>query len=160
MRTRVLAPMAAVMLVLSTTALAAQKKGELVAAASSGDIITQMSGNEVQGLLRELGYSPRPLENRDNAWAIELNGQRTIVFLSSSGKNLQLWSYVVGGGKVTLEKVNEWNKTKRFSRAYLDSDGDPNVEYDIDLEGGVSTGAVREGIRTFGIVITAFKDFF
>ena len=59
-----------------------------------------------------------------------------------------------------MEKVNQWNNEKRFSRAYLDRDGDANVEWDIDLEGGVTVEAVREGIRTFQTVVQAFKGFF
>ena len=141
----------------AVTPLVGQKKG--AATAVGGDIISQMSASDVTSLLRDMGYDPQGLEGRDNAWTIELSGRRAVVMLSSSGQNLALWSYVTGS-KVTLEKINEWNKTKRFSRAYLDSDGDPNVEWDIDLEGGVSLGAVREGIRTFGLVIDAFKDFF
>lgn len=136
---------------------AAQKKG--LPAGDGGTIVTQMSADDVTGLLRDMGFDPQPLEERDNAWTIELSGRRALVMLASSGQNLALWSYVTGN-KVTMEKVNEWNKTKRFSRAYLDSDGDPNVEWDIDLEGGVSLGAVREGIRTFGLVIDQFKEFF
>ncbi len=161
------AALAALLVATAATPLAAQKKGDLLpgnggSAGSSGsaDVITQMSSDDVQRLLRDMGYSPQALEGRDNAWSIEVSGRRAVVMLSSSRQNLALWSYIRGEGRVTMEKVNEWNKTKRFSRAYLDSDGDPNVEWDIDLEGGVSMGAVREGIRTFGIVVEAFKAFF
>jgi hypothetical protein len=78
-----------------------------------------------------------------------------LVRIGSNGQNLLLWTYVQGG---SLDKVNQWNKEKRFSRAYLDGDGDANVEWDIDLEGGVTMGAVREGIRTFQTVVQIFKD--
>jgi hypothetical protein len=161
-----LAALAALLVATVATPLTAQKKGDLLpasatgASAASGDVITQMSGDDVQRLLRDMGFSPQPLEGRDNAWAIEVSGRRALVMLSQSRQNIGLWSYVRGEGRVTMDKVNEWNKTKRFSRAYLDSDGDPNVEWDIDLEGGVSMGAVREGIRTFGIVVEAFKSYF
>lgn len=154
----------AALLVATAPPLTAQKKGDLLpaggASAGSGDVITQISGDDIQRLLRDMGFSPQPLEGRENAWAIEVSGRRALVMLSQSRQNIGLWSYVRGEGRVTMDKVNEWNKTKRFSRAYLDSDGDPNVEWDIDLEGGVSVGAVREGIRTFGIVVEAFKSFF
>ena len=38
-----------------------------------------------------------------------------------------------------LEVVNNWNKSQRFGRAYLDSENDPILEMDVDLDdGGVS----------------------
>ena len=39
---------------------------------------------------------------------------------------------------VTLATANEWNKTKRYSRTYLNEDGNPCLELDLDLVGGVS----------------------
>ncbi len=141
----------AVLLVCAPAPLAAQ--------AATGDVITQISADDLLSLLREMGYSPQPVEDRENAWTIELKDRRVLVMLASTGQNIALWSYVTGDN-VTLDKINEWNRTKRFSRAYLDSDGDPNVEWDIDLEGGGSRGAVREGIRTFGVVLGEFKAFF
>lgn len=155
MRTHLAIPVAA----LATALVFASTAAPLAAQAAGGDVITQISAEGVQSLLRDMGFSPQPLEDRENAWTIELKDRRVLVMLASSGQNIALWSYVTGDN-VTLDKVNEWNRTKRFSRAYVDSDGDPNVEWDIDLEGGVSLGAVREGIRTFGLVIDEFKGFF
>src|SRR5215213_8348834 len=39
----------------------------------------------------------------------------------------------------SLERINEWNATQRFGRAYLDKESDPILEMDVDLDdGGVS----------------------
>jgi hypothetical protein len=150
-------------LVLAAAPAAAQKKGQLSAASgsqstsrSSGDVITSISVGDLRSLLSEMGYEPRSLEGQDNAWAVQMADRPVLIRVGSEGKNLLLWSYVQGG---SLDKVNQWNKEKRFSRAYLDGDGDANVEWDIDLEGGVTTDAVREGIRTFQSVVQIFKDF-
>ena len=38
-----------------------------------------------------------------------------------------------------LESINEWNRSQRFGRAYLDKENDPILEMDVDLDdGGVS----------------------
>lgn len=156
-----LAALAALML--AAMPAAAQKKGQVSAASGSqttsrgsGDVITSISVGDLRSLLSEMGYEPRSLEGQDNAWAVQMADRPVLIRVGSEGKNLLLWSYVQGG---SLDKVNQWNKEKRFSRAYLDGDGDANVEWDIDLEGGVTTGAVREGIRTFQSVVQIFKDF-
>src|SRR5690349_3343565 len=35
-----------------------------------------------------------------------------------------------------LERINEWNRGKRFGRAYLDKEDDPILEMDVDLDDG------------------------
>ena len=144
------------------TGLTAQEgKGQArPASASPGAVITTMTMDDLDGVLRRMGYSFERVEGKDRQRRFRLEGRPVTVTLSERGNNVMLWSYVVGGGNVTVQKVNEWNKTKRFSRAYLDSDGDPNVEWDVDLDGGSTIGAVEEGIRTFGLVLQAFTGFF
>ena len=58
--------------------------------------------------------------------------------------------------KTTLGRINEWNASKRYTRAYLDKEGDPVLEADLDLEGGVSYGALAEFIKTW---VTSVKLF-
>ena len=39
----------------------------------------------------------------------------------------------------SLELINEWNRTNRFGRAFLDKENDPILEMDVDLDdGGIS----------------------
>jgi hypothetical protein len=47
-----------------------------------------------------------------------------------------------------LAKVNAWNKTKRFSRSYLDDDDHVCLELDLDLAGGVTPDRVRDFLKT------------
>lgn len=165
MRKRSLVPMlaaiAALLVAGTATSAAAQKKGQLTSgtgasAGGSGEVITSMSVSDLRSLLSDMGYEPQSLEGRDNAWAVRMADRPVLITVGGDGKNLLLWSYVQGG---SINKVNEWNKQKRFSRAYLDGDGDANVEWDIDLEGGVTMDAVREGIRTFQAVVQVFTEF-
>ena len=158
-----LAAAAALLVASAATPLEAQKKGQLTSGTStpttsarSGDLITSITVGDLRSLLSDMGYQPQSLEGRDNAWAVQMAGRPVLVTVGGDGKNLLMWSYVQGG---SLNKVNEWNKQKRFSRAYLDGDGDANVEWDIDLEGGVSLDAVREGIRTFQAVVQVFSQY-
>lgn len=60
--------------------------------------------------------------------------------------------------KPTLEVINEWNATKRFSRAYLDEDKDACVEMDIDLVEGVSPAYLRSQITIWAMVVDQFAD--
>lgn len=62
------------------------------------------------------------------------------------------------GVKVTLEQINNWNTNKRFSRAYLDKDGDPVIEFDVDLDdGGMSQDLFVDNVQFFENSIGGFK---
>ena len=38
--------------------------------------------------------------------------------------------------QLPLDTINEWNRSQRFGRAYLDKDNDPVLEMDVDLDDG------------------------
>lgn len=58
-----------------------------------------------------------------------------------------------------LSKINAWNSTKRFGRAYLDDEMDPFVEMDIDFEHGATSEAIANNVDTWAAVLPAFKTF-
>jgi Putative bacterial sensory transduction regulator len=62
------------------------------------------------------------------------------------------------GTNTSLNQINEWNKVKRFSRAYIDKDGDPVMEFDIDLDdGGMSQPLFIDNVQFWEVAIAAFK---
>lgn len=67
-------------------------------------------------------------------------------------------AYHVDGG-LTLAQINDWNRKKRFGRAYLDSENDPFIGMDIDVEKGFSTEAIDNNIDTWNSVMGAFNQF-
>jgi hypothetical protein len=58
--------------------------------------------------------------------------------------------------KPPLEVINDWNSTKRFSRAYLDQDQDACVEMDLDLVAGVSAEYLAAQFSIWDMVLTQF----
>jgi len=60
---------------------------------------------------------------------------------------------------MTYAKINEWNYTKRFSRAALDDEMDPYVRYDIDAESGFTSETMALGIDTWQLVLPVFSEF-
>ncbi|PXW75911.1 putative sensory transduction regulator [Blastomonas natatoria] len=49
-----------------------------------------------------------------------------------------------------LEKLNEWNATKRFVRAYRDSENDPVLVMDVDTDkGGVPEAVFNENLSVW-----------
>ena len=61
------------------------------------------------------------------------------------------------GYKNDLKFINDWNRTKRFSRAYIDKDADIVLEAEIDLEPGVSEEAIKNWLKGFGVILNFFQ---
>jgi len=69
--------------------------------------------------------------------------------------SLQLHSGFKTDG-IPLTSINRWNRRRRFSRAYIDDEKDPHLESDLDLEGGVTIGAIKEFIKTYRVSCIVF----
>jgi hypothetical protein len=50
--------------------------------------------------------------------------------------------YNLADNSVPLDSIDEWNRTERFARAYLDKETDPILEMDVDLDDGGQTPAL------------------
>ena len=58
----------------------------------------------------------------------------------------------------SLEQINAWNRTQRFGRAYLDKEGDPAIEMDIDLDdGGISQALFIDNLEFWVSVLAEFE---
>jgi hypothetical protein len=55
---------------------------------------------------------------------------------------------------LSMTQVNEWNLNKRFGTASIDDEGDPKLELNINVDGGITAQGLRENFdwweRAFG----------
>ena len=57
-----------------------------------------------------------------------------------------------------LETINEWNRSERFGRAYLDKENDPILEMDVDLDdGGVAPLLFIDNVEFWTSVLGKFE---
>jgi len=56
----------------------------------------------------------------------------------------------------SLSKINTWNRTKRFGKAYLDRDGDPIIDVSINLDYGICKENLED---TFAIWMKVIHEF-
>ena len=124
----------------------------LAAPVSAQQTRDRITAEQLTGLLRDKGMEGK-VNERGNV--VVSNGGSKIVFFIS-GQTMQAW-YGLGGTNATVNTVNEWNKTKRFGRAYIDAENDPCVELDYDLEGGVSDDSIKVWFDTVTAVVRAYK---
>lgn len=61
--------------------------------------------------------------------------------------------------KQTVERMNEWNVTKRFGKAAIDKDGDATIEMNVNLRGGVCNTNFDETVGWWSTVLREFLTF-
>lgn len=61
---------------------------------------------------------------------------------------------------ISASKVNEWNRQKRFSKAYIDDDGDPFLELDVNLDfEGVGPKNFEDTLDWWRLLVEGFEEF-
>lgn len=124
-------------------------------AAQRSEIITTMTKTQLHDLMRAEGYAVSIDEDGDLLWKID--GLRAFMFVVGQGDSLQ-FHIAFSDGEATLEKVNAWNRDIRYSRNYLDDSGDPHLELDLDLAGGVTQARILDFIKTCQISLQQWID--
>lgn len=112
----------------------------------------RITAEQLTGLLRDKGMEGQ-VNERGNV-VVQTNGTKIVFFIS--GQTMQAY-FGLTGTSANVQTVNEWNKSKRFGRAYIDADGDPCVELDYDLEGGVSDESIKVWFDTVSAIVRSFK---
>ncbi len=78
-------------------------------------------------------------------------GMRAVFFSCAADacEDVTLWAYVSPTGGARMDRINTWNRDARWTRAYIDKDGDAVLELDINATGGIGDTAVGVLVRTF-----------
>lgn len=116
-------------------------------------LVKRISQSQIKAIMESEGYSVSIDDNDILVWRLE--GYRTILLVSDDEESLQFHASF-GGVNATFETVNDWNWTKRFSRTYLDKDGDPHLELDLDLAGGITQDRIVDFLKTCRVSFVAW----
>lgn len=61
--------------------------------------------------------------------------------------------------KLAIEKINDWNRTKRFGRAYLDAEQDAVIEMDFNLQYGVTHDNLTATFNIWRLLLDQFTTY-
>jgi Putative bacterial sensory transduction regulator len=78
----------------------------------------------------------------------------------TNNKDCRTLTFYAGWNSSTtsMSQMNDWNKNKRFSRGYIDKDGDPVMEFDLDLDdGGMSEALFIDNVEFWELSMGNFK---
>ncbi|MGC2855400.1 YbjN domain-containing protein [Novispirillum sp. DQ9] len=131
--------------------------GAGAARAETATVLTTLTAKKAEAMFRDLGYTSIEVD-KDNDLVVTIQGMKVLVLVGSTGGSSMQMRFAVADTKATMARVNTWNKTKMYSRAYLDDDGDPVLEAEQDLVGGVTEERLKDFIKTFGVSLSAFLN--
>ncbi len=117
-------------------------------------VFDRISITELKRLMQEEGYAVEDGKEDYVVWKID--GYKSEVWLSRDPWALQF--HTGFGSETALERVNEWNRSKRFSRSYLTAEKHPHLELDQDLTGGVTRQRIVDFLRTCRISFVNWLD--
>lgn len=116
-----------------------------------------LSLDDLKSLLRREGY--RTIEEVDNKTILFSRDDIKYLLKRYDDGDLQLY-YGLTGVRITFTDCNDWNRQRRLSRAYIDSDGDAVLEADLLGSGGINRNIVKEFVKVFiTISVPKYKEF-
>lgn len=111
-------------------------------------VISSLSRDLLREVLKANGFGSELIEGKDNIIRIIISGMKGSMIIGHSSLQFYAAASKVGTEDQMLRAVNQWNLEKRFSRSYVDKDGDPVLELDLDLHGGVTFERVEDFLTT------------
>jgi hypothetical protein len=138
------------------TALTLILLGTAARPASAQDVMTSVSAKHMESILS--GMDLDFTQKNDHTWKFKLAGKNVLLFMEHDNTDAQLY---IGFGDVTVtsSKMNEWNKNKRFARAYMDDDKNPVLEADLDFAGGTTDDIIVAWIKLFESQVKSYVEF-
>lgn len=124
--------------------------------ANAADMISKLSGEQLAGLMQDWGYKAALSEDDygDPMISTATSGAQYKVYFydcsetqPKSCDNLMLSAGFIYEDDLEPGIANQWNLNNRYGRAYIDEEGDPILERDISLTGGVSEANLKEQFR-------------
>lgn len=140
--------------------------GAVVAMPSEAQI-TASNPASIAGALRAQGLSVVTKTDTDGDPVLESalgENQKFSVFFynCTEHRNCQTMQFYAGFSESDADaaRLNDWNRSKRFGRAYIDKAGDPAIEMDIDLFGaGMSRELFEDNFQFWRILMGEFSKF-
>lgn len=123
---------------------------------SAGELKTRYTDNQLINILKAEGYSAVS-QVKESVILVKIDGRNYVVINQDDG-DLQFY-YGLAGSRLTYEEINEWNKNKRLSRAYIDDENDPVLEADLMANGGISDEHIAVSFKVFVMSAKQFAEF-
>ncbi len=129
--------------------------------------VTASNASTILDALHEYGYTGTMEKDSDGDPKISGKVSKTDfdVYFYGCTDNTNCKSVIFKAGYnlengISALKINEWNRTKRFSRAYIDDESDPFLEMDVNLDyDGVGSENFQDTLDWWRVSVESFEEF-
>lgn len=133
--------------------------------ARSGNIVADV--DQIASILERSGYAPEMGTNSGERFiTAQTNGYKFLVLpqgcddTKSNCRTVQFFIAFNPQISPSLEAMNSYARDNRWGRVYLDKDGDPALEFDLDLErGGMSEELFLDNLAYWEATVDAYAKF-
>lgn len=123
--------------------------------------------DQVAIVMKKAGYQAELGSNLGERFlTAELDGYKFMVLpygcddTKRNCKSLQFFIAFNPESSPSLEAINAYARENRWGRVYLDKDGDPALEFDLDLEkGGMSEDLFLDNVAYWEAIVQAYAKF-
>ena len=130
--------------------------------ANAQELLLNNQLDEIIKIARNYGSATLTTQNNGNPKIIgKINHiPYTIRFLNCPRvKSCEDMNFSVGFQiKPDINIINDWNKSKRFSKAYLDDEKDVILEWDVIIAGGISIENMDKSFSYWRLTLGQFID--
>ena len=146
--------------VLSAQLLAVDvKSGITPAKADDAQVVTTITGTRLNDILESAGFKGGTVDD-DGGVLIRIASKPVYFTVGEDQESIQAHTAWMTDetSRPSADKMNDWNRTKRYSKVYFDSDRDPVLQLDLDLAGGVTVARIKDFAVTTQVSITKFTE--
>jgi hypothetical protein len=137
----------------------------LSATAASAATVEAINPPSVVSAMQAAGYQAKLVADKSGDPMIEsgVAGKKFLIFFYNCTNNkdcrtIQFYTGFKPDKPVGLDRINDWNRHQRFGRAYIDGEGDPVIEMDVDLDdGGLSPALFTDNLEFWESAIAGFQ---
>ena len=120
-------------------------------------VVTTITGARLNDILQASGFAGGEVDD-DGGVLIRIASKPVYFTVGDDQESIQAhtaWT-TDDTTRPSADKMNDWNRTKRYSKVYFDGDRDPVLQLDLDLAGGVTVARIKDFALTTQVSITRF----
>lgn len=108
-------------------------------------IVENLTAEGMKRYLTDEGFTDVRVD-RDSDVIVRMSGYQVIVFVREDDNPVLRYYFAIAGTDATLVDLDEWNRKRYFTKAYMDDEGDPAAK--VGRKGQVLPFALAHGNRS------------
>jgi len=122
-------------------------------------VMTSITGQELNDILVDAGFSAGKVDD-DGDVLVKVEDKAFYFLIGRNRDSIEAktaWR-TTDASRPSIDRMNDWNRTKKYSKTYFDNERDPVLQLDLDLAGGVTVARIKDFALTARVSLKAFTS--